>query len=346
MANMPKIPWWSGFPLSAGVGGMSAFAGTLPPWIQAVGFTASAALFIGGVLATAGHFGWRLAFQSKFPERHRQVLQALAEPLAIVQEQALTYAPRDHEKMDGSKRRAEALVSEIPYDAVTTDAVRTFIQACYISIVRHDTADEFRKSREDVAQMAPYLFQCLHAGRGIDRRKIKLPDWRQNGSKAALEQRREAQPQAAAAPPPQQTLDEAWKERTEDRIPFVRIRDLAPGYGLGLALHDPDAANVAYRIEGALRQAAVDGELQVWGRRYRSPPNNEPLVPIPSMHFEEYGFAHGNLHYAQDNKDAHTNTLQMATWGQKGKNGATYYDLQLSFKDTEAVLAKVAKGEA
>jgi hypothetical protein len=36
----------------------------------------------------------------------------------------------------------------------------------------------------------------------------------------------------------------------------------------------------------------------------------------------------------------------MATWGQKGKNGATYYDLQLSFKDTEAVLAKVAKGEA
>lgn len=182
MAANRKIPWWSGFPLSAGIGGMSAFADTLPAWVQASGFVVSAALFVGGLVATAGHFGWAFAFRSKYPDRHKEVLQAVALPIATVQEQALTYAPRDHEQMRAAKSAAEALVSEIPYDSVTADAVRTFIQACYIASATHDTADEFRKARNDVTKMAPYLFQCLHGGKGVDRRKVNWPDWWPSGS--------------------------------------------------------------------------------------------------------------------------------------------------------------------
>lgn len=140
---------------------------------------------------------------------------------------------------------------------------------------------------------------------------------------------------------------EAWTERATDQIPFVRLRDLAPSYGLSLDPHDPNSGNVAYRIEGALRQAAVDGDLQVRGRRYLGPAKfNEPLVAIPPAHFEEYGFAHGYLNYEEANDSAHTGTLRMATEGnRRGIEGVTYYDLHLPLEGAKAVLRKVRDDE-
>jgi hypothetical protein len=140
------------------------------------------------------------------------------------------------------------------------------------------------------------------------------------------------------------SFDQAFEERTKDRIPYVRIRDLAPAYALGLGAHDLDAPNVAYRIEGALRQAAVDGELKVWGRKYRGPvKSNDPLVPIPASHFEDFEFGHGDLHHQTVNEQTHT--------GKIGKRledfpDQAFYDLQLSFADTEKVLSKVSRGGA
>lgn len=140
----------------------------------------------------------------------------------------------------------------------------------------------------------------------------------------------------------QSLFSEAWNEDAKDRIPFVRIRDLAPGYGIKLAHPDPGASNVAYALEGELVQAAVDERLKVWGRKYRKVPSNQPLVPIPASHFEDFEFGHGCLHYECENKHSHT--------GKMGKRvedfpDEAYFDLHLSFKDTCAVLKAFAENQ-
>jgi hypothetical protein len=348
---MRKIPWWGAYPLSAGVAGMSAFAGTLAPWIQAVGFSAGAVLFFIGIAATVGHFGWNLAFSPKLSERHEAILLALPPPLARVQELSMVYGPRDRDGIREATLEAERLVAEIPYDDATSQTVRDFLHFCELVVHDSEMRWDDRENRDIVHRMSIGLFRYLHEGKPVDRRKIDVPDW----LREATDKGKKRPPPSAPPPQPEPlpitenkaasaiSFDQAFKERSEDRIPFVRIRDLAPAYGLGLAQHDADASDVAYRVEGALRQAAVDGDVKVWGRRYRDVPNMEPIVPIPSLHFEDYSFAHGILNCPTDNKEARTNTIQMATWGQKGKTGATYYDLYLSLGDTENVLSKVSR---
>jgi len=147
--------------------------------------------------------------------------------------------------------------------------------------------------------------------------------------------------------PREVTFDEAWDEEANDRIPFIRLRDIARDNGLDLMRgSDPArAANLAYRIEGALRQAAVDGKLNVWGRKYRDTGkgSNEPLVPIPASHFQDYEFRHGNLHYETDNEQSRTSTIKLAGQGFEGLPGVTYYDLQLSLSGARDVIRQVAK---
>jgi hypothetical protein len=169
---------------------------------------------------------------------------------------------------------------------------------------------------------------------------VAMEDARKDQQAQAEAQRRRLIREASEPPAPA-TFGQAFNENVADQMPFVRLRELAPMYGLSLDPHDPASGNVAYKIEGALRQAAVDGELKVWGRRYRDVPDNDPLVPVPAAHFEEYGFAHGNLHYATANSLTRTNTVKMATWGVEGKDGVTYRDLRLSQSGAEAVLRKV-----
>jgi hypothetical protein len=51
------------------------------------------------------------------------------------------------------------------------------------------------------------------------------------------------------------------------------------------------------------------------------------------------------LHYASENSRTRTNTMKMAVKGEEGQEGETFTDVHLSFRDTEAVLSKVSKGE-
>jgi hypothetical protein len=139
------------------------------------------------------------------------------------------------------------------------------------------------------------------------------------------------------------TFGEAWKERATDRIPFVRLRDLAPNYGLNLDPNDPAASNLAYRIEGELRQAAVNGELKVWGRKYTGQVNdNAPLIAIPASHFEDYSFAHGFLHYEVANDKTHTGSIPKRL---EELVGQVFFDLHISLEGAKAVLRKVKDDE-
>lgn len=60
--SVVKLPWWVGYPGSLGLGGMTAFAGSvLSPAQQVIGFLLSALVFAWGVVATGWHFwpkGW------------------------------------------------------------------------------------------------------------------------------------------------------------------------------------------------------------------------------------------------------------------------------------------------
>lgn len=139
------------------------------------------------------------------------------------------------------------------------------------------------------------------------------------------------------------TFVQAWDDIESDRVPFVRIRHIAHEFELVLDPHDPTSGNMAYDIEGALRQAAVDGQLKVWGRKYRGPvKDNDPLVAIPQSHFEDYGFAHGNLHYETANSQTHT-TSGIAKKLADHKSGEVFYDVQISYADTRRVLTNIVK---
>lgn len=141
----------------------------------------------------------------------------------------------------------------------------------------------------------------------------------------------------------EQSLDEAFSELTQDRVPFVRIRDIAPEFGIDLTPGNLLAPNRAYEIEGALRQAAVDGKLMVWGRKYRGEvKDNDPLVPIPASHFEDYGFRHGNLHYREQNIHTATATMQMLVNRLKGIENVTFYDLYLRYSDLRRVMEQLS----
>ena len=119
------------------------------------------------------------------------------------------------------------------------------------------------------------------------------------------------------------------------------LRDLAPEFGIDLSSSETPTANLAYDIEGALRQAAVDGDLQVWGRKYNGPvQSNEPLIKIPASHFSEFEFGHGNLHYKTENRFSHTGKI---TKRLEELAGQAYFDLQLSDSDARAVLRQYAK---
>ena len=135
---------------------------------------------------------------------------------------------------------------------------------------------------------------------------------------------------------------------TPDRlIPFVEIRKIAPDYGLSLESSDSPTGNLAYEIEGALRQAAARGLLDVEGRQFRGAiKSNDPLVPISPDHFEDYEFRHGRLHYKADNESTGTGTLQLIATGVEGVENVTFYDLHLSEHGVRAVLQKVAEKRA
>jgi hypothetical protein len=126
-------------------------------------------------------------------------------------------------------------------------------------------------------------------------------------------------------------------------IPFAALNELAPKWGIPLPRYGAGQNN-PYYLEGALQQAAVKGKLRVEGRKCRTVRHNDPLVPIPAAHFEDYGFGHGILGYGvTDNEASHTGDVRMMTLGQRGKEGVTYYDLHLSKRDARKVIRAFSK---
>ncbi len=154
-----------------------------PAWTDAVG-TAIGVLLILVPLAM-----WAASRRgNRFPERHAQILQNLADELAEVQNLSLAKAfwnsqthhavRQDHiEKLSAARTRAQNLSEQIPYDPNTMQTVRDFLQAA--QIVVHDALQNWddRESRADLDRLSKGLFRSLHDGRAVNRWRINLPDW-------------------------------------------------------------------------------------------------------------------------------------------------------------------------
>ena len=232
-------------------------------------FAAAALLFVWGFRLNGKHLwqGWR---RPQVPERHAAILQELAAPLAAVQEQATTYGQCDLGKMASAKAEVEDLISQIPYDWDTVTTVRDFLQACSIVTDTHNTADEMRQAREDVARISPTLFHQLHDGKSVDRRKVDLPDWCRREAPAPAKRN-------TAKQPPHWTddkYDEEWAYHANDKptqrdtplgeaLAFIAYRKWGQEYSQTVVdMFEKNAANYL----NDFHQRAYDGKFKVWGK--------------------------------------------------------------------------------
>jgi hypothetical protein len=158
-----------------------------------------------------------------------------------------------------------------------------------------------------------------------------------NGDHEGMHDVRLEQAQVEALWPPRQTPFEA------PQIPFARIRDLAAEYDLNLDHRDPASHNLAYDIEGELKNAAANNRLQVWGRPYQGEVrDNDPLIPIPASHFHKYSFRHGSLAHPVKNRHTFTTTIDSIAQGKEEQAGVTFYDLHASTMAARAILQRIA----
>jgi hypothetical protein len=219
--------------------------------------------------------------QAQIAPRHREILQALPRPLATVQEQALTYGDRDLQKMRGAKAEAEALISEIPYDRGTAQTVRDFLQACVNAAEPHDSADEMREARQDVARIAPTLFRQLHAGESVDRFQVDLPAW------CRVDEQMPKQP-------PRWT-DDSYKDEWDylaDGKPVER--DTPLGEALAFIAYrrwGRDYSQTAADALNEFRQRAYDDKISVWGRFDSA----DVWRKIPAEHWSDHSVDAGAL---------------------------------------------------
>lgn len=129
------------------------------------------------------------------------------------------------------------------------------------------------------------------------------------------------------------------------KIPFSDLRNLALEHGIALERYGAKQNN-GYDLEGALKQAARSGKLSVEGRPYNgSVKDNDPLIPIPSTHFDKYSFRHGALDYEIENDLTRTATVQMDVQALDGIEGVTFYDLYVSRRQAIKVIKKFAKSD-
>jgi hypothetical protein len=95
-----------------------------------------------------------------------------------------------------------------------------------------------------------------------------------------------------------------------DRIPLIQLRDMAARVGWNT---DARTSNDAYEFAGRLNQAAVDGRIKFWGRKYvydfSQPAAEFPLLEIPQEHFRDYAFDSLRLFGAIDNFHIFTGKL-------------------------------------
>jgi hypothetical protein len=124
------------------------------------------------------------------------------------------------------------------------------------------------------------------------------------------------------------------------RIPYVKIRILANARGWNLNDDSSQSINRAYDLEKAMRQAASDGDLFVWGRRCETPFGSNPLILIPKEHFADSGF---EFHYGYLTRD-NVENISTYTWKpEAGKkkdsfSGQNYCDLYVSRRGINRLL--------
>ena len=143
------------------------------------------------------------------------------------------------------------------------------------------------------------------------------------------------EPDPGAAEPPEKSEPEP---QPDERIPYLAIQNLANERGWQIVDRSSQSANRAYMLEGHLRQAAVDGDLHVWGRKSSEPVANTPLLPIPASHFEEFEFENGPWVYPMENR--HTRTGQLGV-PRESLVGQSYVDLHVSKNDVVRLLDRL-----
>jgi hypothetical protein len=127
----------------------------------------------------------------------------------------------------------------------------------------------------------------------------------------------------------------------DSRLPYVEIRQLANAKGWNLYDDYPQSVNSAYYLEVQMQQAAVEGDLLVWGRKCGAPLGSSPLLRIHKEHFKDFTFHYGYL--TRDNVE----NISTYTWKPElGKNkdsfsGENYFDLYVSKIGIKRLLRRV-----
>jgi hypothetical protein len=127
----------------------------------------------------------------------------------------------------------------------------------------------------------------------------------------------------------------------DSRLPYVEIRQLANAKGWDLYDDYPQSVNSAYYLEVQMQQAAVEGDLLVWGRKCGAPLGSSPLLRIHKEHFKDFTFHYGYL--TRDNVE----NISTYTWKPElGKNkdsfsGENYFDLYVSKIGIKRLLRRV-----
>jgi hypothetical protein len=128
------------------------------------------------------------------------------------------------------------------------------------------------------------------------------------------------------------------------RIPLSEMREWATAAGW---CGDIQSATVGdndwWTFSMRLRQAAVDGAIQFWGRRYiydfGKEVDAEPLIQIPKEHFGEFGFDPTGLAQV-DNYDIFTGKLGDSPSARKGQ---IFRDIHVNADQARAWLAGAGK---
>jgi hypothetical protein len=296
------------------MGGLAMMGAVLPTQLSSfrlgeVAVAAGILLFIWGIKWDGQHW-WHLAWSSAtypFPERHKQILQSLADTLAEVQNLSLAKAywnPQTHHalrqehlgKLADARSRAENLNEQIPYDPATMQTVRDFLHAA--QIVVHDALQNWddRESRSDLDRIAAGLFFYLHDGKAVNRRKIDLPDWcRVTASAKADRPVLEVQaPSYDCAQPVKSEFEDEWDYITaKERGEHIK-RDKPLNEALAYAARGQWDANYFDVVSAGedreaeqlrrFQQAAYDGKLRVWGKRQA---HADLYEEIPRNHWRE-----------------------------------------------------------
>jgi hypothetical protein len=129
----------------------------------------------------------------------------------------------------------------------------------------------------------------------------------------------------------------------DNRVGYDKLRKMAAEFGIEFPRYG-QFQNTAYGLERALKSAAANGKLKVWGRPNFGPVrDNDPMVPIPPEHFLQHSFRHEALEADVPNKDTRTTTMTMLVRNDPGDDGKTYYDLRFSEREARAVLEAFGK---